>query len=84
MKRKNISKSVRENIWKRDMPKVNNIFVFDGECTIQRCNNKISAYTFEIGHNIPWSIGGKDVPDNFRVICSTCNRSMGNQYTCDG
>jgi hypothetical protein len=43
----------------------------------------VTPFTFEVGHNVPRSKGGTDNLDNLRPICSSCNKSMGNQYTID-
>ena len=56
---------------------------FNNKCTVTWCNNNITPFTFEAGHNIPFSKGGATTIDNLRPICSDCNKSMGNRYTID-
>lgn len=57
--------------------------VFDSNCTVKWCKAPINPFTFEVGHNIPESKGGKTTIENLRPICSQCNKSMGNRYTID-
>ena len=47
------------------------------------CTRKISVFSFEVGHNIPESKGGKTTINNLIPICGDCNRSMGDRYTID-
>jgi len=47
------------------------------------CENILTPFTFEVGHNIPESKGGTTNIDNLRPICSKCNKSMGSQYSID-
>lgn len=41
------------------------------------CGDTITCHNFHCGHIIPVSKGGKNVPDNLKPICSTCNLDMG-------
>ena len=43
------------------------------------CRKEIDSKDFECGHVIPVSIGGKNVIENLRPICSCCNKSMGSE-----
>jgi hypothetical protein len=56
---------------------------FEHKCLVKWCQNPITPFNFETGHNIPESKGGTLDIDNLRPICSNCNRSMGDQYTID-
>ena len=47
------------------------------------CENIMTPFSFEVGHNIPESKGGPTDINNLRPICSKCNRSMGDDYTID-
>lgn len=66
----------REQIWYRDFGKC-----FEGKCPTRWCNNIITVFDFQSGHNIPESKGGKTIPDNLIPICCRCNMSMGDRYT---
>ena len=68
----------REQIWLRQMGKV-----FEGKCPTRWCQNTITVYDFQSGHNIPESKGGPTTPENLIPLCSRCNLSMGNRYTFD-
>jgi 5-methylcytosine-specific restriction endonuclease McrA len=54
---------------------------YNAKCYIKWCNNIITPFNFEAGHNIPESKGGSTTIDNLYPICSTCNKSMGNRYS---
>ena len=41
------------------------------------CGRKVAQQDFECGHVIASSRGGAGTVDNLRVLCRTCNRSMG-------
>tara|TARA_B110000971_G_C19983326_1_gene488375 strand:- start:43 stop:1494 length:1452 start_codon:yes stop_codon:yes gene_type:complete len=51
------------------------------DCYVKECKNRITAWDFHAGHNIPYSEGGEDKIDNLRPICSKCNLSMGDRLT---
>lgn len=76
-KRKNIPKSLREEVWINAFGKQ-----FEGYCYVG-CGNKIEITNFECGHIQPYSKGGSDTADNLRPICSKCNRSMSNKHMLD-
>ena len=73
-----IPKALREQVWLKHMGKV-----FQGKCKVSWCNNTISVFDWEAGHNIPESKGGETTLQNLRPICSRCNKSMGDQYSID-
>jgi 5-methylcytosine-specific restriction endonuclease McrA len=73
-----IPKALREQVWRNHMGKE-----FEGKCCVTWCTNNITAFQFEVGHNIPESKGGATTADNLRPICSRCNSSMNNNYTID-
>jgi 5-methylcytosine-specific restriction endonuclease McrA len=56
---------------------------FKHKCKVSWCENIITPFSFEVGHNIPESKGGTTELDNLRPICSKCNKSMGSSYTID-
>jgi 5-methylcytosine-specific restriction endonuclease McrA len=74
--KKKIPVAIREQIWIRTFGKA-----FQGKCPTRWCQNTITVFDFQAGHNIPESKGGQTSPENLVPICSRCNSSMGNQYT---
>jgi 5-methylcytosine-specific restriction endonuclease McrA len=77
--KKKIPTALREQVWiiwcgEKDFKK---------KCNVKWCENLITPFTFEVGHNIPESKGGKTSIDNLRPLCSKCNKSMGDEYTID-
>lgn len=54
---------------------------FETKCVVDWCTNLITPFTFEVGHNIPESKGGKLDINNLRPVCPSCNRSMSDDYT---
>jgi len=76
--KKHIPRALREQVW---IKYANN--QFEMKCPITWCENKINAFNFQVGHNIPESKGGKTEIENLRPICSRCNLSMGNRYSID-
>jgi hypothetical protein len=79
MKKKKIPLAMREQVWIVYLGDKN----FKNKCHVKWCENTITPFTFEVGHNIPESKGGKTWIDNLRPICSKCNKSMGDAYTID-
>jgi hypothetical protein len=73
-----IPTAFREQIWIRDCGRA-----FESKCRVTWCQNRMTVWDFQAGHNIPESRGGKTVPDNLIPICARCNTSMGNRYTID-
>lgn len=56
---------------------------FKHKCIVTWCENIMTPFNFEVGHNIPESKGGTINLNNLRPICSKCNRSMADDYTID-
>jgi hypothetical protein len=75
-KRKTIPPSLKSKIWLKYCGNT-----FEAKCVISWCDNTITPFSFEVGHNIPHSKGGTIDIDNLQPICAACNRSMGNRYT---
>ena len=73
-----IPKALREQAWLRDMGKV-----YDAKCKVRWCQNTITVFDFQCGHNVPESKGGATHLTNIVCVCARCNSSMGNQYTID-
>jgi len=78
MKKSSVPKALREQVWLNYVGKK-----FERKCLVTWCENDISVFNFEVGHNIPESKGGTLDIENLRPICSKCNRSMGDSYTID-
>jgi 5-methylcytosine-specific restriction endonuclease McrA len=76
--KKKIPNAIRQQVWIAHCGEV-----FRHKCKVLWCENIITPFTFETGHNIPESKGGSTDIDNLRPICSNCNKSMGNTYTID-
>lgn len=77
-KKKPIPKALREQVWLSHMGKT-----FEEKCKIVWCENRINAFDFQCGHNIPESKGGKTTIQNLIPICGRCNISMGDRYSID-
>ena len=75
-KKGKIPKALREALWLKFSGKE-----FETKCQTTWCPNRITAYDFHAGHNVPESKGGATTLDNLVPICSRCNLSMGSQYT---
>lgn len=75
-KKESIPRALREQVWLQNIGPA-----FEHKCLVDWCQNKITAFDFHVGHNIPESKGGKTNIRNLRPICARCNLSMGNQYT---
>ena len=56
---------------------------FKHKCLVSWCENVMTPFNFEVGHNVPESKGGRTDLSNLMPICSKCNRSMGDEYTID-
>ena len=78
IKRINIPKALREQIW---IQNIGNLF--ESKCLIPWCINKINVFNYHVAHNTPLSLGGKNTLDNLKPICCRCNLSMSNKYTID-
>lgn len=50
----------------------------NGVCT--RCGKFFEYSDMEGDHIIPWSKGGKTVPDNCQMLCKRCNRQKSDKY----
>ena len=75
-KKKKIPKALKQQVWLETYGKR-----FECSCYISWCNNQINCFTFDCGHDIPESKGGKTEISNLKPICRNCNLGMGNQYT---
>lgn len=73
-----IPAALREQVWIHKMGRV-----FQGKCPVTWCQNTITVFDFQSGHNIPESKGGATNLENLVPLCSRCNLSMGDTYTID-
>jgi hypothetical protein len=71
-----IPKALREQVWLSKFGKV-----YEAKCYTPWCENRISAFDFQCGHDIPESKGGLTILSNLYPICGRCNMSMSNVYT---
>ena len=55
--------------------------VFEGKCPTTWCQNTITVFNFESGHNIPESKGGPTTIENLIPLCGNCNKSMSSGHT---
>ena len=78
-KKKTIPSALRQATWTT----YNGTVAFQAKCHVTWCENVITPFSFEVGHNIPESKGGALDLGNLRPICVNCNRSMGNTFTID-
>jgi len=78
MRKTKIPKALREQVWLTWCGKK-----FEHKCLVDWCSNIVTPFNYEVGHNIPESKGGKTDIDNLRPLCSSCNKSMGANYTID-
>lgn len=76
MTKERIPRALREQVW---VTYVGN--KFQTKCWIPWCKNKMSAFDFHVGHNLPESKGGTLELGNLRPICARCNLSMSDSYT---
>ena len=54
---------------------------FKHKCWVSWCENVMTPFHFEVGHDIPKSKGGTSDIDNLKPICGNCNKSMSDSYT---
>ena len=71
-----IPKALREQVWLKQMG-----YTFEGKCPTTWCQNKITVFNFESGHNIPESKGGPTTIENLIPLCGNCNKSMSSGHT---
>lgn len=71
-----IPKALREQVWLSKFGKV-----YDAKCFTPWCENRITVFDFQCGHDIPESKGGPTILANLYPICARCNMSMSNVYT---
>jgi 5-methylcytosine-specific restriction endonuclease McrA len=75
-KKETIPRALREQVWIQNVGPN-----FEHKCLVTWCQNKINAFDFHVGHNIPESKGGATNIKNLKPICARCNLSMGNKYS---
>jgi 5-methylcytosine-specific restriction endonuclease McrA len=69
-------KAIKVQLWLRHFGEI-----YKAKCSVTWCSNIIYAVSYDVGHNIPKSKGGKDTFDNLIPICRDCNCGMGNKFT---
>jgi 5-methylcytosine-specific restriction endonuclease McrA len=75
-RKKTIPVALREQVWIQKFGRV-----FEHTCSTPWCENNITVFDFQSGHNIPESKGGATRLDNLVPLCARCNVSMGDRYT---
>jgi hypothetical protein len=76
MIKQKIPKALREQVWLKQFGKQ-----YSTKCFSTWCENTITVFDFQCGHDIPESKGGETILENLVPICSRCNLSMSNTYT---
>ena len=76
VRKSNIPKAIREQVWLRSFGKV-----YEDPCYVHWCENIINVFDFHVGHDVPESKGGTLDINNLKPICSRCNLSMGDKFT---
>lgn len=71
-----IPRALREQLWLTQIGKK-----YSAKCKTYWCENIITVFDFQCGHDIPESKGGATVIENLVPICARCNLSMSNVYT---
>jgi hypothetical protein len=71
-----IPKALREQVWLKQFGKQ-----YTAKCATTWCENNLTVFDFQCGHDIPESKGGETILENLVPICSRCNLSMSNTYT---
>jgi hypothetical protein len=79
MGKKKIPLALKEQVWLIHFGDKS----FKHKCYVKWCENIVTPFSFEVGHNIPESKGGTIDIDNLRPICAKCNRSMSDDYSID-
>lgn len=77
-KKRKIPAAIREAVWVKHCGRA-----FEHKCATTWCQNTITAFDFQCGHNIPESKGGTLALTNLYPLCARCNVSMGDRYTID-
>ncbi len=77
-KKRKIPAAIREAVWIKHCGRA-----FEHKCVTTWCQNTITAFDFQCGHNIPESKGGTLALTNLYPLCARCNVSMGDRYTID-
>lgn len=71
-----IPKALREQVWLKQFGKK-----YTAKCATDWCENNITVFDFQCGHDVPESKGGETILENLVPICARCNLSMSNTYT---
>ena len=76
VRKANIPKAIREQVWLKSFGKV-----YEKSCYVHWCDNIINVFEFHVGHDTPESKGGTLDITNLKPICARCNLSMSDNYT---
>lgn len=78
-KPKKISINKRMIVWE-----LYNGKVWSAKCYTPVCPTIVTVRNFDVGHDVPSSLGGSLDVNNLRPICRACNVDMGNRYCIEG
>lgn len=78
-KPKKISYNKRMIVWE-----IYNGRVWSAKCYTPVCPTIITVRNFDVGHDVPSSLGGSLDVNNLRPICRACNVDMGNRFCIEG
>ncbi len=73
-----IPKALREQVWLKTAGPH-----FEIKCPTPWCRNRINAFDYHVGHNVPEVAGGTLHIENLIAICARCNLSMSSTFTID-
>lgn len=74
-KRKPLSKALRTSVWKSEQRATDSVGMDTVPCAC--CHERVTIYDYDCGHLVSVANGGATTIDNLRVMCRTCNASMG-------
>lgn len=67
--------TITRNEHRRKIPPAVRLLVFERD--EHRCVECAATDDLTLDHIQPWSLGGRETPDNLRVLCRSCNSSKG-------
>lgn len=74
--KESIPRALREQVWLAHAGRQ-----FEAPCAVPWCANRLTAFDFHVGHDVPEARGGTLALANLKPLCARCNLSMGHRYT---